>query len=91
MFFVVRESSVVKISEIVPVELQEGQALSLLEKNLGSHSKLLRLSTLQLLVHLDGMFPVSLMDDSVLAKRRKSIDGRFYIGNITTSDTVWSS
>ncbi|KAI5069079.1 hypothetical protein GOP47_0015380 [Adiantum capillus-veneris] len=67
--------------EFVPTELQEGGALSLLEKNLGSPNKLLRLSTLRLLIHLD--------DCMVASKRRKNLDGSFSKSGSVTSDNIF--
>ncbi|MCO5560985.1 hypothetical protein L7F22_014605 [Adiantum nelumboides] len=71
--------------ELVPLELQEGQAVSYLETNLGSPNKLLRLSTLRLLIRLDDCS----VDDLFESKRRKNLDGSFSKSGAVTSENIF--
>jgi hypothetical protein len=86
-FFCVRETNTNSKDEILPSELQDNGGLSLFGDNLGSCSKLLRLSTLRLLVHFESVSAILLDNNS---KRRKGIDGRPCVLD-STSESVWKT
>ena len=89
-FFCTRDPYTINKDEIVPDELRGNWGLSLFGDNLGSSFKLLRLSTLRLLIHLESLSISSLGNELPDSKKRKGIDGRPCLLS-ATSDSVWKA